>query len=76
VGKKMAQDIVQAMISQQPVCLEDIIYILSDRDFLISVYGIGDKTLEALVGYFSDQEHQNMLISLRDIGMEFRVDPS
>jgi DNA ligase (NAD+) len=38
VGKKMAQDIVQAMVSHQPVCLEDILYILTDREFLINVY--------------------------------------
>lgn len=74
VGKKMAQDIVQAMVSQQPVCLEDILYILTDRDFLITVYGIGDKTLDALVDYFSDTEHQEMLMHLRDIGMKFTVD--
>jgi DNA ligase (NAD+) len=74
VGKKMAQDIVQAMVSQQPVCLEDILYILTDRDFLITVYGIGDKTLDALVDYFSDTQHQEMLMHLRDIGMKFTVD--
>ena len=74
VGKKMAQDIVQAMVSQQPVCLEDILHILTDRDFLITVYGIGDKTLEALVDYFSDSDNQEMLMHLRDIGMKFTVD--
>lgn len=74
VGKKMAQDIVQAMVSQQPVCLEDILYILTDRDFLITVYGIGDKTLDALVDFFSDQDNQEMLMHLRDIGMKFTVD--
>lgn len=74
VGKKMAQDIVQAMVSQQPVCLEDILYILTDRDFLITVYGIGDKTLDALVDYFSDQQNREMLMHLRDIGMKFTVD--
>ena len=74
VGKKMAQDIVQAMVSQQPVCLEDILHILTDRDFLITVYGIGGKTLDALVDYFSDTQNQEMLMHLRDIGMKFRVD--
>ncbi len=74
VGKKMAQDIVQAMVSQQPVCLEDILHILTDRDFLITVYGIGDKTLDALVDYFSNTENQEMLMHLRDIGMKFAVD--
>lgn len=74
VGKKMAQDIVQAMVSQQPVCLEDILHILTDRDFLITVYGIGDKTLDALVDFFSNTENQEMLMHLRDIGMKFTVD--
>lgn len=74
VGKKMAQDIVQAMVSQQPVCLEDILYILTDRDFLITVYGIGGKTLDALVDYFSDTQNQEMLMNFRNIGMKFRVD--
>lgn len=74
VGKKMAQDIAQAMVSQQPVCLEDILYILTDRDFLVTVYGIWDKTLDALVDYFSNPSNQEMLMNLRDIGMKFRVD--
>jgi len=74
VGKKMAQDIVQAMVSQQPVCLEDIIYILSDREFLITIYGLGEKTVETVADYFSDKDNQAMLIHLRDIGMQFTVD--
>ena len=74
VGKKMAQDIVQAMVAQQPVCLEDIFHILTDRDFLITVYGIGGKTLDAVVDYFSDQDNQEMLIHLRNIGMKFPLD--
>ncbi|HCB51904.1 TPA: hypothetical protein DEP21_05070 [Patescibacteria group bacterium] len=67
VGKKMAQDIVQAMVSQQPVCLEDIMYILSDREFLITIYGIGEKTVETVADYFSNKDNQEMLIHLRDI---------
>jgi len=74
IGKKMAQDIVQAMISQQPVCLEDILYILTDRDFLITVYGIWDKTLDSIVDYFSDLQNQEMLVHFRNIGMKFTVD--
>ncbi len=74
IGKKMAQDIVHAMSSQQPVCLEDILQILVDEDFLKTVYGIWEKTLKSLIEYFSDPKIQEMLIYLRNIGMSFEVD--
>lgn len=70
----MAQDIVHAMSSQQPVCLEDILQILVDEDFLKTVYGIWEKTLKSLIEYFSDPKIQEMLIYLRNIGMSFEVD--
>ena len=74
VGKKMAQDIAQALVTQQTVCLEDMLYVLTDRDFLLTIYGMGEKTVDTLVEYFANTEHQQMLLSLRDQGMKFTLD--
>jgi len=67
VGKKMAQDIVEQLSE------EDFIQQLTNAEFMISIYGIGEKTVESTTTFFHDKHNLHLLQQLRDYGVN--LDP-
>lgn len=60
VGKKLAQDITQQLSE------ENIIVQLMNEEFLLSIYGIGEKTIENMNIFFHTQDNLNCIKQLQD----------
>lgn len=67
VGKKMAQDIVEQLNEN------DFIQQLTNAEFMRSIYGIGEKTVESTTKFFHDKHNLYLLQQLRDYGVN--MDP-
>ena len=81
VGKKMAQDLAEAIQSslvheggefriQNEWKITDI---LTNKEFLSSIYGIGEKSVETIATFFSDQKNLHLLEQLKNYGVN--LDP-
>ena len=76
VGKKLAQDIEKQMA--QFLCgltgeirVQELIKTLTNKEFLISLYGIWDITVETIANYFSDKSKQKLLYRMLEAGYQF-----
>ncbi|MFA7298316.1 MAG: NAD-dependent DNA ligase LigA [Candidatus Absconditabacterales bacterium] len=67
VGKKMAQDISEQLNS------ENIISQLTNQEFLRSIYGIGEKSVETITQFFSNKEKLQLFHQLQSYGVN--MDP-
>lgn len=61
VGKKIAQDI-SKLLTNKNISKE-----LTDEDFLVSIYGIGAKTVENLRNFFDDNKNISILKQLEGV---------
>ena len=89
VGKKIAQDITQALIVILSKAKDitnnrytlpprsrgqsDIIEYLTNVDFLASIYGIGEKTVQTITHFFQEKNNIKMLEALKATGVN--LDP-
>ncbi len=69
VGKKMAQDLTNAMINDK----WEMIDLLTNQEFLWSVYGIGEKTVESMTKFFTTKHNLKLLEQLKRYGVN--MDP-
>ena len=67
VGKKMAQDISEQIESQ------DFISQLTNEEFLRSIYGIGEKTVESMTKFFTAKHNLQLIEQLKHYGVS--MDP-
>jgi len=76
VGKKTALDLVKAVTSSEykVTSLDDLTKIMSNEEFLTSIYGIGEKSVEGIGRFFGDRENKKILQRLEHVGVNF--DPS
>ena len=68
VGKKIAQDISKLLTS------ENISKELTNKEFLVSIYGIGEKTVENISKFFENKNNIVMLKKLEEAGIN--MDPN
>ena len=74
VGKKMAQDIADAMTNYEwPITNEWNIQTLTNEEFLRSIYWIGEKTVESMTRFFTAKHNLKLLEQLKDYGVN--MDP-
>ena len=70
VGKKMAQDIADAMTNYEwSITNEWNIKTLTDEEFLRSIYWIGEKTVENMTNFFHNKHNLKLLEQLKDYGV-------
>ena len=68
VGKKMAQDIASQMNDEWWMMNN-----LTDAEWLWNIYGIGEKSVETITTFFSDQKNLHLLEQLKNYGVN--MDP-
>ena len=68
VGKKMAQDIASQMNDEWWMMNN-----LTNTEWLWSIYGIGEKSIETISTFFSDQKNLDILEQLKNYGVN--IDP-
>ncbi|MEF2175388.1 MAG: NAD-dependent DNA ligase LigA [Candidatus Absconditabacteria bacterium] len=77
VGKKMAKEIEQGIYNyldqegRDSFNYESLIKLLKNKEFLLNIYGIGDKMIEMIVSFVSDKGNVNVLKHLSDMGVKF-----
>lgn len=73
VGKKTAQDLVRAVAKRanHGTNLEDLTQIMTDEEFLVGIYGIGEKSVESIKDFFSDKDKKKLLHRLETSGVNF-----
>ena len=69
IGKKMAQDLANAMIDDK----WEMINLLTNKEFLESTYWIGEKTVESITKFFSTKHNLKVLDELKAYGVN--LDP-
>ncbi|MEI6773812.1 MAG: helix-hairpin-helix domain-containing protein [bacterium] len=67
VGKKIAQDISKLLTS------DNISKELTNKEFLVAIYGIGEKTVENMSKFFENKENIAILNLLKEAGIN--MDP-
>ncbi len=67
VGKKMAQELAEQLTHK------DFITEIMDEEFLNSIYGIGEKTVENIKKFFTTKHNLNVLEQLKEYGVN--MDP-
>jgi DNA ligase (NAD+) len=65
VGKKIAQDITKQMNNDDSAMQVWIFDLSSNEDFLCSIYGIWEKTIENITNFFHDKNNIKMLEQLK-----------
>ena len=65
VGKKMAQDLAEQLTSK------DFFSQVTNEEFLRSIYGIGEKTVESITSFFTNKHNLNILQQLEKAGVNF-----
>ena len=75
VGKKMAQELAEWIENWKLKIenYEDLKDIFTNIDFLKSIYGIGEKTVENIKKFFTTKHNLNVLEQLKDYGVN--MDP-
>lgn len=75
VGKKMAQDVTEAIQNSEFRIQNEweMIYILTNKEFLESIYGIGEKSVDTISTFFSDKKNLQLLEQLKVYGVN--MDP-
>lgn len=75
VGKKMAQDLSEWIQSAEFRIQNEgeMIKLLTNEDFLRSIYGIGEKTVESITKFFSTKHNLKILDELKNYGVN--LDP-
>jgi len=63
VGKKMAQDLAEQLTH------EDFMKDLTNEEFLSSIYGIGEKTVESITKFFHAKHNLKLLEQLKHYGV-------
>ena len=70
VGKKMAQDLAEAMSNEQwAMNDEENIKTITNEEFLRSIYGIGEKTVENIKEFFHDKNNLEIINQLKAYGV-------
>ena len=65
VGKKMAQDLAEQLTNK------DFFPQVTNEEFLRSIYGIGEKTVESITGFFQNKHNLKLLEQLEQVGVNF-----
>ena len=82
MGKKTAVMISQAVaeyVHTHGLPLVDVgrvIHIILSSHFLTSIFGLGDKSVQAIQDYLNDPNHISMLMNLQNYGIRFDHLPS
>jgi DNA ligase (NAD+) len=71
IGNKTAQDIATFLKTEKADSLSDLQTILTDTEKMVALYGIGEKTIEALQNFFSNPQTHTLLKQLQDYGLNF-----
>lgn len=73
VGKKMAQDISETIQSSESRIQNEweMVDVLTNKEFLESIYWIGEKTVESITKFFSTKHNLRVLEQLEDYGVNF-----
>ena len=74
VGTKTAKLIIENIQEQTNlnlVWLKNLIIYLKDPDFLSQIHGIGDKTIQSCIQWFSDDDNISLLQQLADAWVQF-----
>ncbi len=53
--------------------LQEMIFWLTNNDFLLGIEGIGEKILISFSDFFGNEEVQKMLETLEKVGMKFET---
>lgn len=70
VGKKIAQDLAEYLLSKKVQRLSDIPNILWDKEGLSELYGVWGKIIEGLQLYFSNPENLKVLSIFESVGIK------
>lgn len=65
VGKKMAQDLAEQLTSK------DFFSQVTNEEFLRSIYGIGEKTVESITSFFTSKHNLKILDQLQQSNVNF-----
>lgn len=77
VGKKTAQELVKAVNSKKLRVhnLDGLVKVMTDQEFLISIYGVGEQIVQNIVKFFSVSgprtSHKVLLKKLEESGLNF-----
>lgn len=76
IGKKTAKVLEQELSTKTDFAqgIKDLLQVLSDEEFLSSIYGMGKETVQSIQEFISTPNHIELLYRLQELGWVLQID--